>query len=125
MAKMDPINAQMQAVLDQFAQLGGTPIEQCTPDEARRQPSRRQGSQGADRITRADRQPEPVANAQVDQLRNDGEKRGKALRDAGNDLAHRHCEGVTHKFFGKAAVVDGARDAQALAAQRLRAAVAR
>lgn len=70
-------------------------------------------------------EPEPVANAQVDQLRSDGEKRGKALRDAGNDLAHRHCEGVTHKFFGKAAVVDGARDAQALAAQRLRATVAR
>ncbi len=34
-----PANAQMQAVLDQLAKLGGQPIETLPPDEARKQPS--------------------------------------------------------------------------------------
>jgi hypothetical protein len=32
-------NEEMQAVLDQLAALGGKPIEQLTPQEARRQPT--------------------------------------------------------------------------------------
>lgn len=38
MSHMEPVNAQMQAVLDQLAKLGGKPIEECTPAEARLQP---------------------------------------------------------------------------------------
>ena len=34
-----PADAQMQAVLDQLAKLGGKPIETLSPDEARKQPT--------------------------------------------------------------------------------------
>ena len=43
-----------------------------------------------------------------------------ALRDAGVEVERRNFDGVTHEFFGAAAVVEKARRAQEFAAERLR-----
>ena len=69
--------------------------------------------------------PTTIINAQVDPLRSDGEKLVEALRQAGNHVEHRNYEGVTHEFFGMAAVLDEAKAAQKFAANRLRAAFGR
>ncbi len=68
--------------------------------------------------------PTTIINAQVDPLRSDGEKLAKALQAAGNDVEQKTYAGVTHEFFGMAAVVDEARQAQQLAASKLKAALA-
>jgi acetyl esterase len=63
-----------------------------------------------------------LINARIDVLRSDGSKMEDALKKAGVSVERRDFEGVTHEFFGTAAVVQKARDAQAYAGQRLRAA---
>ena len=43
-----------------------------------------------------------------------------SLKKAGVKVEHKNYEGTTHEFFGMAAVVPGAKGAQALAGKRLR-----
>lgn len=69
--------------------------------------------------------PATIINAQIDPLRTDGDKLTKALTEAGVKVNHKTYEGVTHEFFGMAAVVDKAKDAQQLAAADLKAALSR
>ncbi|WP_144630828.1 alpha/beta hydrolase [Bordetella genomosp. 13] len=62
-----------------------------------------------------------IINAQLDPLRSDGAMLEKALRDAGVSVQRQDYTGVTHEFFGGAAVIEKARQAQAYAGERLRA----
>ena len=64
--------------------------------------------------------PVTLINARIDPLRSDGAKMEDALKTAGVPVERREYEGVTHEFFGTAAVVQKARDAQAYAGERLR-----
>lgn len=61
-----------------------------------------------------------IINAHIDPLRSDGALMADALRKAKVPVEHRNYEGVTHEFFGTAAVVRKAQDAQMYAGQRLR-----
>jgi acetyl esterase/lipase len=70
----------------------------------------------------ADLPPVTIVNAQIDPLLDDGAMLEQALRGAGNRVERRVYDGVTHEFFGMAAVEDKAKDAQAYAGQRLKAA---
>ncbi|MGZ8413217.1 MAG: alpha/beta hydrolase fold domain-containing protein [Gemmatirosa sp.] len=70
----------------------------------------------------ADLPPVTIINAEIDPLRDDGMMLEQALRSAGNQVERRLYDGVAHEFFGTAAVVDKAKDAQAYAGQRLKAA---
>lgn len=63
-----------------------------------------------------------IINAQIDPLRSDGEMLEKALTKAKVDVERRVYDGVTHEFFGMAAAVDDAKEAQAYAGKRLKAA---
>ena len=60
-----------------------------------------------------------IVTAAIDPLRSDGAKMEDALRHAGVPVERRHYDGVTHEFFGAAAVVEKARQAQAWAGERL------
>jgi acetyl esterase/lipase len=53
-------------------------------------------------------------------LRSDGAKLEDALKAAGVPVQRQEYEGVAHEFFGAAAVLQKARDAQAYAGLRLR-----
>jgi len=64
--------------------------------------------------------PVTIVNAMIDPLRSDGAMLEAALRDAGVEVERRNFDGVTHEFFGAAAVVEKARRAQEFAAERLR-----
>lgn len=64
--------------------------------------------------------PVTIINAAIDPLRNDGSMLEDALRSAGVQVERQDYSGVTHEFFGTAAVVGKAREAQAYAGQRLR-----
>lgn len=64
--------------------------------------------------------PVTLINARVDPLRSDGEKMEDALKRAGVPVERRDFEGVTHEFFGTAAVVQKAKEAQAYAGERLK-----
>ena len=55
-----------------------------------------------------------------DPLRSDGDLLAAALKKAGVKVGHKIYDGVTHEFFGMAAVVKKARDAQAYAGQALK-----
>lgn len=66
--------------------------------------------------------PVTIINARIDPLRSDGAKLEDALRKANVPVERRDFEGVTHEFFGAAAVLQKAREAQAYAGQRLQAA---
>ena len=57
--------------------------------------------------------PTVVVTAGIDPLRSDGEKLVQKLQAAGVAVEHRNYRGATHEFFGMAAVVEAARDAQA------------
>lgn len=57
-------NNQMQAVLDQLAALGGKPIEQLTPEEARRQPTPGDAVKALLKQRGQSTAPEPVANVE-------------------------------------------------------------
>jgi len=64
--------------------------------------------------------PVTLISARVDPLRSDSAKMEDALRKAEVLVERRDYEGVTHEFFGAAAVVEKARNAQAFAGERLR-----
>ena len=64
--------------------------------------------------------PVTIINAQIDPLRSDGEMLESALKKAGVKVDRKVYKGVTHEFFGTAAVVDDAQDAQKYAGQKLR-----
>ena len=66
--------------------------------------------------------PVTIVNAQIDPLESEGGELEAALRRAGVDVERRLFTGVTHEFFGMAAVLEQAVQAQQFASQRLRAA---
>ena len=68
--------------------------------------------------------PATIILAQIDPLRSDGEKYAEKLRAAGVPVTVQRYDGVTHEFFGMAAVVDKAKQAQQFAGEKLRAAFA-
>ena len=65
--------------------------------------------------------PVTIINAEIDPLRSDGQLLEAALEQAGVKVDRKVYKGTTHEFFGTAAVVDDAEDAQAWAGKRLRA----
>ena len=65
--------------------------------------------------------PTTLVTAQIDPLRSEGEALAQKLAAAGVDVVHWNYEGATHEFFGMAAVVKDAVDAQSFAATRLAA----
>ena len=68
--------------------------------------------------------PVTIVNAEIDPLLSDGINLTAALRRAGVPVQQRTFRGVTHEFFGMAAVVAGAAEANAYANARLRPALA-
>ena len=64
--------------------------------------------------------PVTLINAQIDPLRSDGDLLAEALHKAGVTVDHKIYNGVTHEFFGMAAVVDKAKEAQAYAGKQLK-----
>ena len=68
--------------------------------------------------------PVTIINAWLDPLRSDGSKLEDALNEANVSVERRSYDGVAHEFFGAAAVLQKARDAQAYAGERLREAFA-
>lgn len=64
--------------------------------------------------------PVTLINARIDPLRSDGDMLAQALEKAGVKITHRIYDGVTHEFFGMAAVVEKALEAQDLAGKQLR-----
>jgi acetyl esterase len=64
--------------------------------------------------------PVTIINAQIDPLRSDGDMLTAALKKAGVRVEHKVYTGVTHEFFGMAAVVAKAKQAQELAGRELR-----
>ncbi len=64
--------------------------------------------------------PVTIINAQIDPLRSDGELLEAALKTAGVKVDRKVYEGVTHEFFGMAAVVKKAADAQSFGGAQLR-----
>lgn len=64
--------------------------------------------------------PVTIINAQIDPLLNDSVMLEAALKKAGVQVERREYAGVTHEFFGMAAVVKDAQEAQSFAGQRLR-----
>jgi acetyl esterase len=69
--------------------------------------------------------PVTVINAEIDPLRDDGAQLEKALRTAGVSVERKVYPGVTHEFFGTAAVVKKAEEAQMYAGERLKADLAK
>jgi acetyl esterase len=65
--------------------------------------------------------PVTVINAEIDPLRDDGAQLETALRAAGVSVERQLYSGVTHEFFGTAAVVAKAQQAQEYAGARLKA----
>lgn len=65
-----------------------------------------------------------VITAQIDPLRSDGEMLAEKLKAAGVNVNARGYQGAAHEFFGMAAAVADAKDAQALAAADLKKAFA-
>ena len=64
--------------------------------------------------------PVTIVNAQIDPLLSDGVQLEAALKTAGVAVERKNYQGVTHEFFGMAAVVAKAKDAQEYAGQRLK-----
>ena len=64
--------------------------------------------------------PVTLISAQIDPLQSDGVMLEKALKAAGVAVERKNYDGVTHEFFGMAAVVKKAKDAQEYAGQRLK-----
>jgi acetyl esterase/lipase len=64
--------------------------------------------------------PITIINADIDPLRSDGELLEAALSKSGVTVTRKVYDGVTHEFFGMAAVVAKARAAQAFAGEQLR-----
>ena len=64
--------------------------------------------------------PVTIINAQIDPLRTDGEILADKIRAAGGTVQQKTWDGVAHEFFGMAAVVDKAKDAEQMAADALK-----
>ena len=64
--------------------------------------------------------PVTIVNAEIDPLLDDGRMLEEALRKAGVSVERKVYFGATHEFFGMAAVVQDAKEAQQWAAERLR-----
>jgi acetyl esterase/lipase len=63
--------------------------------------------------------PVTLISAQIDPLRSDADMLEASLKKAGVKVEHKVYAGTTHEFFGMAAVVPEAKDAQAFAGKRL------
>lgn len=66
--------------------------------------------------------PTTIITAEIDPLHDDGTMLANKLSAAGVKVNSRNYEGVTHEFFGMALVVPEAKEAQAYAAEQLKAA---
>lgn len=66
-----------------------------------------------------------IITAEIDPLLDDGRMLADKLKEAGVSVNLKNYEGVTHEFFGMAALVPEAKDAQALAAGDLKKAFGR
>lgn len=66
--------------------------------------------------------PTTIISAQYDPLRSEGEMLADNLKKAGVDTKRQVYNGTTHEFFGMAAVVPEAKDAQAMATSELKSA---
>ena len=64
--------------------------------------------------------PTTIINAEIDPLESEGKMLADKFRAAGVPVVRQLYVGVTHEFFGMATVVPEAKDAQALAARRLK-----
>ena len=64
--------------------------------------------------------PTTIITAEYDPLQSDGEMLSEKLKAAGVTVNLKNYNGVTHEFFGMAAVVPAAKDAQAFAASELK-----
>jgi len=64
--------------------------------------------------------PVTIINAQIDPLRSDGAVLEEALKQVNVKVTRREYEGVTHEFFGAAAVLPAAKTAQTFAAEQLK-----
>lgn len=64
--------------------------------------------------------PATIINAELDPLRSEGEELADKLRDSGVAVTQKTFAGVTHEFFGMAAVLTKAREAQEMAGSALR-----
>jgi acetyl esterase/lipase len=69
---------------------------------------------------RLDLVPVTLINAQIDPLRSDGAILEEALKQAGIPVTRKEFGGVTHEFFGAAAVLPAAKKAQAFAVDQLK-----
>lgn len=67
--------------------------------------------------------PVTIINATIDPLQSDGNMLKDALKKAGVSVESKTYDGVTHEFFGMAAAVQKAKEAQEYAGQRLKAAL--
>ena len=68
--------------------------------------------------------PTTIITAQIDPLRSEGKSYADLLQKAGIAVHYQNYEGVTHEFFGMAAVVDKAKEAQQFVAKGLNEAFA-
>lgn len=66
--------------------------------------------------------PALVVLAEIDPLRSEGEQYADRLREAGVEVEVCQYDGVTHEFFGMTAILEPAREAVSLAAERLHSA---
>jgi len=66
--------------------------------------------------------PTTIIAAEIDPLLSEGEVLRDKLDEAGVEVTYQRWDGTTHEFFGMGAVVPEAKDAQALAGTRLKAA---
>jgi acetyl esterase len=64
--------------------------------------------------------PVTIISAQIDPLRSDGAMLEETLKQANVKVMRKEYEGVTHEFFGAAAVLPAAKNAQAFAAEQLK-----
>jgi len=64
-----------------------------------------------------------IIGAEIDPLQSEGKLLADKLKDAKVETDYELYNGVTHEFFGMAAVVPQAKDAQALAAKKLKSAL--
>ncbi|MBC7757338.1 MAG: alpha/beta hydrolase fold domain-containing protein, partial [Phormidesmis sp. FL-bin-119] len=71
----------------------------------------------------SDLPPVTIITAEIDPLNSDGMMLADKLKAAGVTVATKNYEGVTHEFFGMAAVVPEAKDAQRFAAEQLKKAL--
>jgi len=65
--------------------------------------------------------PITLINARIDRRRSDSDRLEPARQEAGVKVEHNVHAGTTHEFFGMAAVVSEAKDAQKLAGKQLKA----